>query len=109
MPSPPDNPLSISVAAKASESECRAVLAGLGFGQVASYLAQPYQRSGKLVSVLDDETPEPWSICVYRPQRGHVPPRVRLVFDTMSKPCRDPIFRAATGDLSRHVVAPPNL
>lgn len=61
--------------------ECRAVCAGLGFGQIASYLAAPHLQSGKLVSVLDDERPAPWPVCVYRPQRGPVSKRVRLVFD----------------------------
>lgn len=65
------------------QAECQAVLAGLGYGQLASYLAQPYLRTGKLVSVLDALAPEPWPICVYRPQRGPVPPRIRLVFDAI--------------------------
>jgi DNA-binding transcriptional LysR family regulator len=64
-----------------TSAECQAVVAGLGFTQMASYMAQPYIAAGQLVSVLDDITPEPWPLCVYRPQRGPVPARIRLVFD----------------------------
>ena len=65
------------------ECECRAVVAGLGFGQIVSYLAQPLLRAGKVVSVLDGYAPEAWPVYVYRPQRGPVPARIRLVFDAM--------------------------
>ena len=66
-----------------AETEWRAVAAGLGFGQIVSYLAQPLLRTGKVVSVLDEHAPEPWPVYVYRPQRGPVPARIRLVFDAM--------------------------
>jgi len=65
------------------ECECRAVVAGLGFGQIVSYLAQPLLRAGKVISVLDSYAPEAWPVYVYRPQRGPVPARIRLVFDAM--------------------------
>jgi DNA-binding transcriptional LysR family regulator len=65
------------------ECECRAVVAGLGFGQIVSYLAQPLLRTGKVISVLDSYAPEAWPVYVYRPQRGPVPARIRLVFDAM--------------------------
>lgn len=65
-------------------AECRAVLAGAGFGQIAGYLAAPHIRSGELVTVLDKERPTPWPVCVYRPQRGPVSKRVRLVFDAIA-------------------------
>lgn len=66
-----------------SELECRAILAGVGFGQVAGFLAEPHIRSGRLLPVLADLAPEPWDLYVYRPQRGPVPARIRLVFDTL--------------------------
>lgn len=66
-----------------AEVELRAVLAGIGFAQIVSYLAQPYIRSGKLVAVLDALAPDPWPVYVYRPQRGPVPARIRLVFDAV--------------------------
>jgi DNA-binding transcriptional LysR family regulator len=65
------------------DCECRAVVAGLGFGQIVSYLAQPLLRAGKVISVLDGYAPEAWPVYVYRPQRGPVPARIRLVFDAM--------------------------
>lgn len=63
------------------EVECDAVLTGLGYGQIPSFLAVPHIRSGRLVTVLDEYQPEPWDLYVYRPQRGPVPARIRLVFD----------------------------
>jgi DNA-binding transcriptional LysR family regulator len=62
-------------------AELTAVLAGVGFGQLADFLCADYIRQGKLVTVLPDQTPAPWGIYVYRPQRGPVAERVRIVFD----------------------------
>ncbi|WP_347557114.1 LysR family transcriptional regulator [Robbsia sp. KACC 23696] len=64
-----------------TEAESQAVVAGLGFTQMASYIARPWIEAGKLVRVLADLEPEPWPVCVYRPQRGPVPARIRVVFD----------------------------
>ncbi|NCU19976.1 hypothetical protein EOM89_04385 [Candidatus Falkowbacteria bacterium] len=58
-----------------------AVLAGLAYGQLPAYLAQPYLQSGHLQAVLTEQAPDPWQLFIYRPQQGPVPPRVRLVFD----------------------------
>ncbi|BCG25158.1 transcriptional regulator [Pseudomonas tohonis] len=72
------------------ECECEAVLAGVGFGQLPSYLVTPHIRSGRLVRVLvDDESPS-WEMFVYRPQRGPVSPRVRRVFDRLVERLSDP-------------------
>jgi len=65
------------------ESECEAVLSGVGFGQLPGYLALPYLRRGKLVPVLEDAAPPPWDVHVFRPKRTPTPARVRLVFDTL--------------------------
>ncbi|MEC7691947.1 MAG: LysR family transcriptional regulator, partial [Pseudomonadota bacterium] len=35
----------------------------------------------KLVRVLEEVEPVPWDLYIYRPQRGPVPQRIRLVFD----------------------------
>jgi len=59
------------------------VLAGVGFGQLTAYLAAPHLRAGRLVEVLPELAPEPWSLSVYRPQRGPVAARIRLVFDRL--------------------------
>jgi DNA-binding transcriptional LysR family regulator len=66
-----------------ADCECQAVVAAVGFGQIVSYLAQPLLRAGQVVSLLDDMAPAPWPVCVYRPQRGPVPARIRLVFDAV--------------------------
>lgn len=64
-----------------SDAECEAILAGVGFGQIPAYLADPHIEAGRLVAVLREWMPEPWDVYVYRPQRGPVPGRVRVVFD----------------------------
>lgn len=65
------------------ESECDAVLAGLGFGQLPGYLVIPHIRAGRLLPVLENAAPDPWDIYVYRPQRAPVPSRVRLIYDRL--------------------------
>jgi len=63
------------------EAELTAVLAGVGYGQIADFLCERYISEGRLVKVLEHETPAPWGIYVYRPQPGPVASRVRVVFD----------------------------
>lgn len=63
------------------EAELAAVLAGIGYSQLGDFLCAKYIESGHLVSVLQDQSPSPWGVYVYRPQRGPVAERVRLVFD----------------------------
>lgn len=63
------------------EAELSAVLAGVGYGQIADFLCEKHIIEGRLVKVLTHETPNPWGIYVYRPQLGPVAPRVRVVFD----------------------------
>ncbi len=64
-------------------AEFAAVRAGLGFGQVVSLLSIPLLRSGELRRVLPELEPDPWNLYVYRPQRGPVAARIRLVFDRL--------------------------
>ena len=70
------------------DSECAAVLAGLGFAQLIGSLAEPQIKTGALVPVLETEAPEPWPIYVYRSQRAPVPARVRLVYDELIRVLR---------------------
>jgi len=65
-----------------SDAECEAILAGIGFGQIPGYLADAHIAAGRLIPVLQEYMPEPWDVYVYRPQRGPVPARIRLVFDS---------------------------
>lgn len=76
-------PSSPTLIADDAEMEMGAALAGLGFAQLADYMAGPYIKSGKLVQVLNEEEPSAWGLFVYRPQRGPVPQRVRAVFDAV--------------------------
>nr|WP_315252071.1 LysR family transcriptional regulator [uncultured Duganella sp.] len=66
-----------------SEAEFDAIMAGLGFGQLPGFMADQHIASGRLVPVLQKLQPDPWEIYIYRPQRGPVPARIRLVFDTL--------------------------
>lgn len=72
-----------------SEAERDAVLSGLAFGQIAGFLADSHIAAGELVPLLQAFAPEPWDLCVYRPQRGPVPKRVRAVFDGLVKALSD--------------------
>ncbi|MCY1554011.1 LysR substrate binding domain protein [compost metagenome] len=74
------------------ENELAAVLAGLGFGQLPSYLTDHHVRAGRLVPVLQDQAPPPWEMFIYRPQQGPVSPRVRLVHDLLVQHLSDPSF-----------------
>ncbi len=67
------------------EAELGAVLAGIGYAQLADFLCEKYIKSGLLTPVLQDQAPAPWGIYVYRPQRGPVAERVRVVFDFLVK------------------------
>jgi DNA-binding transcriptional LysR family regulator len=73
-----------------AETELDLVLNGVGFAQVPGCLAIPLIKSGKLVTVLDEYMAPPWDLYVYRPQRGPVPPRTRLVYDQLLKTLADP-------------------
>lgn len=65
------------------ESECAAVLAGLGYGQLPVHLALPHLNAGRLLSLVGHLNPAPSTIYVYRPHRTPVPARIRLVFDAL--------------------------
>lgn len=72
------------------EAEREMILAGHAFGQIPSYLAEPYLSDGRLVSVLTSASPPPLELLAYRPQAGPVAPRVRLVYDHLIKCFSDP-------------------
>ncbi|WP_454743231.1 LysR family transcriptional regulator [Cupriavidus necator] len=83
------------------ETELSAVLTGLGYGQLPDYLAGAYIRAGRLVSVLDKHTPQPWGLYVFRPRRAPVPKRVRLVFDALVAYFTDPDLFPGSGQGGR--------
>lgn len=74
-------PAQVQLLVNDAEAELTAIRAGLGIGQVADFLAAPYLASGELVRLLAAFEPTPWPLSLYRPQRGPVPARVRLLFD----------------------------
>lgn len=65
------------------ETEREFVLSGLGFAQIPGYLIDADLAAGRMISVLRDVAPDPWDIYVYRPQRGPVPARIRMVYDEL--------------------------
>lgn len=69
---------------------CESVHAGVGFGQLAGHFAIPHIRSGQLLEVLPDWAPPPRNLYVYRPQRGPVAARIRLVYDRLAAFFADP-------------------
>ncbi|HEY0294773.1 MAG TPA: LysR family transcriptional regulator [Bordetella sp.] len=66
------------------ETEIEVARAGVGFSQCAEYLARPYVEAGRLARILPRFEPAPWKLHVYRPQRGPVPKRIRIVFDELA-------------------------
>ncbi len=85
------SPPSPAFAIDDTRAECDAVVAGLGFGQLPAFQAHPLVRKGRLIEVLTELAPEPWNLYVYRPQRGPVPARTRLVFDWLVEQFADPV------------------
>ncbi|WP_221796628.1 LysR family transcriptional regulator [Oceanobacter mangrovi] len=82
-------PASPLVVCNDAEAELQAVLNGMGFGRIPSCLADPLIADGKLVAVLEDFAADrPWDVFIYRPQRGPVSRRVRLVYDFMIEELR---------------------
>lgn len=61
------------------------MLVDIGYGQIGDFLCEKYILSGKLVSVLPEQSSTPWGVYVYRPQRGPIAERFRIVFDYLVK------------------------
>lgn len=66
-----------------TRAECYAMVQGVGYGQLIDFLARPYLQRGQLRRILHHAEPAPWNLYVYRPQRGPVSARVRIVFDAL--------------------------
>lgn len=86
------NPRQPAFTANDTRTEFNAVLAGVGFGQIAGFYAVPHLRRGTLRAVLPELAPAPWNVNLYRPQRGPVAARVRVVFDALVAGFADPEF-----------------
>lgn len=72
-----------------SSVELDLALDSIGFAQIGAPLVIPYIKSGHLVTVLDEHIAPSWDLYVYRPQRGPVPDRIRLVYDEIAKALGD--------------------
>lgn len=68
-----------------AEAELDALVAGAGYGQVLGLLADEKIRAGLLDVHLTKFAPDPWDLYIYRPQRGPVPARIRVVYDRLIK------------------------
>ena len=58
------------------EAEVQAACGGFGFTQASEYLLRPPIERGELMRSPRRFEPQPWTLHVYRPQRGPVPTRV---------------------------------
>lgn len=66
-----------------ADAEMDVARAGLAYAQVPAFMARKELASGEVVTILNAFEPPPWGVYVYRPQRGPVPARVRVVFDAL--------------------------
>ena len=60
---------------------CDAAIAGLGLAQLATYVATPHIRAGRLVPVLTDYAPPHFKISLCYPARRLQPARTRVFID----------------------------
>jgi len=67
------------------EAERDMALQGVAFAQIPDFLVREPIAAGRLVCVLENQAPPPWDLIVYRPQRGPVPARIRVVFDCIAQ------------------------
>ncbi|CAM3463218.1 LysR family transcriptional regulator [Bordetella sputigena] len=65
--------------------ETRAVLAGLGIGQLGSFNAVPLIRAGQLVPLLLPHTVQRIAMYLYYARRAQMPKRARLFIDFMTE------------------------
>ncbi|MCB5185836.1 LysR family transcriptional regulator [Methylobacillus gramineus] len=72
-----------------SSVELDLALSGVGFAQLAAPFVIPHLHSGRLITVLDDHIAPSWDLYVYRPKRGPVPDRIRLVYDEIARALTD--------------------
>lgn len=85
------NPRNVVFITDDAETELDQVLNGVGFAQIADCFADPYIQSGKLVRVLEQYTAPPWQLYIYRPQKGPVSNRVRIVYDRIYDALANPL------------------
>lgn len=67
------------------DAYCSVIMNGTGFGQLADYLALPLIEKGLVIPVMQEKKPSTWGLYIYRPQKGPVPVRIRLLFDYLAE------------------------
>lgn len=67
------------------EAIIEATLAGLGLCQIPESLLRRHIASGRLVTVLDDYTPDPIDVYAVWLKTAHLRPKVRLIVDELVK------------------------
>lgn len=78
-------PAQIQLLANDAFAEREAALAGVGISQLPLFLLADALAAGQLVRLLPELEPAPWPISLYRPQRGPVALRIRLLFDFLQR------------------------
>jgi DNA-binding transcriptional LysR family regulator len=66
-------------------AELSAVIAGCGITQTARLLVTAHCAAAELVRLMPQLEPAAWPLSIYRPQRGPVPLRIRLLFDFLQQ------------------------
>lgn len=66
-------------------AELSAVIAGCGVTQTARLLVTEHCAANTLLRLMPQLEPAPWPLSIYRPQRGPVPVRIRLLFDFLQQ------------------------
>ncbi|MCA1324520.1 LysR family transcriptional regulator [Herbaspirillum sp. alder98] len=84
------NPAAARFVCDDSEAEYQFVRSGQAIGQIVSFLVTDDIASGRLVPLLPELEPDPWDMYLYRPQRGPMPARLRLVFDALAEALSTP-------------------
>ncbi|WP_457323957.1 LysR substrate-binding domain-containing protein [Roseateles sp. P5_E11] len=69
--------LPVSLCSSDTETEMRAVVNGMGVGQIDSINATPALREGSLIAALVDQVSERMGLYLFYPHRTDMPVRVR--------------------------------
>ena len=67
------------------DAELSAVLEGLGIGQLASFIAVPHIKAGRLMPLFLEAMTQRYALYLYYASREHLPLRVRLLRDFLTE------------------------
>lgn len=77
--------LNSHIALSDSYAYTAAGLSGLGIIQMANFLTQPMLDDGRLIAILEEWAIDPLPVYVVYPQNRHIPTRMRVFVDWISK------------------------